>query len=174
MQSQNEKAKAEQEQQKEALLSQLLINNSTTTQREFIIEERRQKQKTRPPHSSFFEQPVDKESVGGDSTADKEPEPKIKVSAATADVFSALFDKSQARGSINWDAFQSAFAELDFTVMPRFGSIYTFYPPESMGLKKSFTVHRPHQSRIEGHLITSLAVRLTRAFGWGSDTFEIK
>jgi hypothetical protein len=88
-------------------------------------------------------------------------------------VFATLFDKSKSRGTVGWDAFEAAMADLEFSIFPKLGSVYTFCPPESMGAKKSFTIHRPHQSRIEGYMIPIVARRLRRVFGWGEKTFEV-
>ncbi|KAK3939513.1 ipa protein [Diplogelasinospora grovesii] len=99
------------------------------------------------------------------------PPPKqiFKVSPSTAAVFSTLLAKSpqsqRGRGSVTWQAFESAMADLGFSVVPKFGSVYTFLPPQSMNADRSLTVHRPHQSRIEGHLVPVFAQRLRRVYG---------
>ncbi|KAJ4287917.1 hypothetical protein N0V88_007537 [Collariella sp. IMI 366227] len=76
------------------------------------------------------------------------PTKAFNVSSSTAAVFSVIFSLSPTR-SVSWKAFQSAMAELGFSVMPKFGCIYTFLPPENMHAKRSFTVHRPYRGRIE-------------------------
>ncbi|KAG7293536.1 hypothetical protein NEMBOFW57_003588 [Staphylotrichum longicolle] len=94
--------------------------------------------------------------------AEEAPPPQtFKVSPSTAGVFSALFDKTQSRGSVNWVDFEGAMAELGFSVLPKFGSVYTFLPPKSMGTG-SVTLHRPHKSRIEGYSLLIFARRLKR------------
>ncbi|KAK4150048.1 ipa protein [Chaetomidium leptoderma] len=138
--------------------------------REKRVEERRQKEKTRPAHSSVYEITPAAAQPG------KEPSPSskiLKVSSSTAKMFSILFDKSLARGSVNWVDFEAAMADMGFSIMPKFGSVYTFLPPESLGVNKSFTVHRPHKSRIEGYMIPILSRRLKRVYGWGEGTFEV-
>ncbi|PKS05935.1 hypothetical protein jhhlp_007768 [Lomentospora prolificans] len=143
---------------------------------EIIAEQRRQKEKvkTRPPHSSVYEIAPQPESapVIKDSTESR-PSQRVKVSSSTADVFMTLFEKSKSRGSVNWTAFESAMVELGFSVFPKFGSVYTFSPPESLGFKRSLTIHRPHQSRIEGYLLPIFARRLKRVYGWTEKTFEV-
>ncbi|KAF5557174.1 hypothetical protein FPHYL_7763 [Fusarium phyllophilum] len=133
------------------------------------IETRRQKEKTRPEHSSVYAI-----APTTDSTEEKEvvtlTQP-LKVSSSTAEVFSTLFDKTQSRGSVSWSSFEAAMSELGFSVLPRFGSVYTFRPSEDMDIKRPVSIHRPHQSQIEGYLILILARRLNRAYGWSEDSF---
>ncbi|KAI0203362.1 hypothetical protein F4808DRAFT_467419 [Astrocystis sublimbata] len=132
-------------------------------------QERRQKEKTRPQQSSKYE--ISFANFEAIATAPA-PSP-FKVKAATAEVFWTLFGKAEARGSIPWANFEAAMAELKFSVIPKFGSVYTFYPTESMFLGKSVTFHRPHGPRIEGHLLLEFAQRLNRLYGWGKDTFQV-
>ncbi|KAK4213483.1 ipa protein [Rhypophila decipiens] len=139
---------------------------------EVRVQQRRQKEKTRPTQASFFEIAPTKTKLVTDELAALSLQ-TFKVSAATAGVFSTLFDKSQARGSVPWTSFESALAELKFSVIPKFGSVYTFYPPETLAVNKSFTVHRPHKSRIEGYLLPIFAKRLNRLYGWGEKTFVV-
>ncbi|KAJ2978078.1 hypothetical protein NUW58_g7610 [Xylaria curta] len=102
------------------------------------------------------------------------PPPKpIRVKPATAEVFSTLFDKAEARGSVPWVNFEAALAELGFSVIPKFGSVFTFFPPDDMSIQKPITLHRPHKSRIEGHLLLIFARRLNRLYGWKQETFQI-
>ncbi|KAM7198392.1 hypothetical protein V8F20_006153 [Naviculisporaceae sp. PSN 640] len=135
------------------------------------VEPRREKLKTRAWDQHITETgPPTTEPV----TTEEEqalPPQTFKVSAATAEVFSKLFDKTKARSSISWTSFEAAFAELKFTVVPKFGSVFTFYPPGTMAVNKSLTVHRPHKSHIEGYHIPMFAGRLKRLYGWGEETF---
>ena len=64
-------------------------------------------------------------------------------------------------------------ADLGFSVLPKSGSVYTFFPSESMAVGKSFTTHRPHQSDIEGFAVLRLAKRLETVYGWDENTFEL-
>ncbi|KAI1042273.1 hypothetical protein LB505_002998 [Fusarium chuoi] len=133
------------------------------------IETRRQKEKTRPEHSSVYAI-----TPSTDSLEHKEatkPSQPVKVSSSTAEVFATLFNKTQSRGSVNWSSFEAAMSELGFSVLPRFGSVYTFRPSEDMHIKRPVSIHRPHQSQIEGYLILILARRLNRAYGWSEDSF---
>ncbi|OAA44734.1 ipa protein [Cordyceps fumosorosea ARSEF 2679] len=135
------------------------------------VEQRKQKEKTRPPHSSAYEfSPV--EGMPGTEIPTQSTQ-TFNVSFSTAEVFRTLFTKSVSRGSINWSAFEAAMSELGFSVIPKFGSVYTFSPPDTMAVKKSFTAHRPHQSKIEGRVIFIFAQRLRRVYGWGESTFEV-
>ncbi|KAM0249261.1 hypothetical protein ACHAP5_002913 [Fusarium lateritium] len=133
------------------------------------IESRRQKEKTRPSHSSIYAITPTTDSPEKEAAPPAEP---IKVNAATAEVFATLFDKTQSRGSVSWTSFEAAMSELGFSVLPRFGSVYTFRPSESMAAQRPVSIHRPHQSQIEGYLILILARRLSRAYGWSEASFE--
>jgi len=135
------------------------------------LEERRQKEKTRPTNSSVYDiapQPV------AHGTEDPVLQPQtLKVSTATAEVFTTLFAKSLARGSVNWTAFESAMVNIGFSVVPKFGSVYAFLPPDTLVAKKPLTLHRPHGSRIEGYMIPIVARRLKKVYGWDETTFEV-
>jgi hypothetical protein len=135
------------------------------------VEQRKQKEKTRPFHSSTYEIVPHEETHGTEEPAP--PPNTFKVDSSTAEVFSKLFTKSQSRGSVSWTAFEAAMVGLGFSVLPKFGSVYTFLPPDTMAAKKSFTAHRPHKSRIEGYVIPIFARRLKRLYGWGEQTFEV-
>lgn len=137
-----------------------------------LVEQRREKEKTRPAHSSVYE--ITSASPTTTAKGDIDPQPeKIKVKASTAEVFSTLFSKSESRGSVSWAAFEAAMADLGFSVLPKFGSVYTFCPPASLQAKKSLTLHRPHKSNIEGWLIPTFARRLNRVYGWDEDTLVV-
>jgi hypothetical protein len=105
--------------------------------REKRVEQRKQKEKTRPSHSSIFEivaTPEEEEPL-------EEQQPTIfKVRASTAEVFSTLFAKAESRGSVSWTAFLSAMTDLGFSVQPRTGSVYTFFPPKDMHAGNSLTL----------------------------------
>lgn len=135
------------------------------------LEERKQKDKTRPSNSAAYEI-VPRPDTSIQQESDASPQ-IIKVCSSTAEAFSNLFQKSQSRGPVSWDAFQAAMAELGFSVLPKYGSVYTFFPPGSMEVKNSVTLHRPHKSRIEGYKSLSIARRLKRLYGWGEQTFQV-
>jgi hypothetical protein len=136
---------------------------------EVRIEQRRQKDKTRPTHSSVYDIVPPKTPT---KAAIPEPSKVLKVKQATFGVFSTLFSKAQSRGSVTWAAFEAAMADLKFSVIPKTGSVFTFLPPKHLELEKSLTLHRPHQSRIEGHKLLIYATRLQRVYGWGEQSFE--
>ncbi|KAH7149980.1 hypothetical protein B0J13DRAFT_583377 [Dactylonectria estremocensis] len=147
-----------------------LIPRSVPQLQEERVEQRRQKEKTRPSHSSAHELAPELTS----STEDEPTPPSqtFKVGSLTAEVFSTLFDKSQARDSVHWAEFVTAMVDLGFSVLPRYGSIYTFLLPDSRDVKKSLTLHRPHESRTEKYLILMIPRRFKRVYGWGEHTFE--
>jgi hypothetical protein len=138
---------------------------------EVRVQQRRQKDKTRPAHSSIYDitpitaTPTQPETI--------ETSPIFKVKQATVDIFSVLFSKSGSRGSITWAAFEAAMADLKFSVIPKFGSVFTFLPPPDMVVQKSLTLHRPHQSRIEGYKLLIFASRLKQVYGWEGHFFEV-
>lgn len=66
---------------------------------EVLIQQRRLKERTRPTHSSIFDiGPPQQDST---ILAALESPQVFKVSPATADVFSTMFDKTEARGSVS-------------------------------------------------------------------------
>ncbi|KAL2809126.1 hypothetical protein BJX63DRAFT_435437 [Aspergillus granulosus] len=135
----------------------------------FIVEQRRKKTKTRPANSSVYSiVPTEEASTETESI---EPTPVHKVKQTTFDVFTALFSKGESQAPVTWAAFQSAMADLKFSVVPRFGSIFTFIPPKDFSPPKSFTIHRPHQSRIEGYKLLYFAKRLKRIYRWDEASF---
>jgi hypothetical protein len=149
----------------------VIVPLETTSQDpEERIESRRQKEKTRPSHSSVYAITPTTEPLPEKESAP--PAGPIKVSSTTAEVFATLFDKTQSRGSVSWTSFEAAMTELGFSVLPRFGSVYTFRPSESIAAQRPVSIHRPHQSQIEGYLILILARRLNRAYGWSESSFE--
>ncbi|KAI0399402.1 hypothetical protein F4802DRAFT_612205 [Xylaria palmicola] len=140
---------------------------------EVRVQERRQKEKTRPAHSSVYDiVPSDSNANAVTPASPKSPEP-FKVKVSTAEIFSTLFDRKESRGPVSWANFEAALAELGFSVVPKSGSAYTFFPPKSMAIQKPFTVHRPHGPHIEGHTLLMFSRRLNETYGWDKDTFEI-
>jgi hypothetical protein len=133
------------------------------------VEQRRVKEKTRS--ASQPEAEVNPHIPENENTT-KEPQP-IKVDRHTFEVFTTLFSKSDARGSVNWAAFESAMSKLEFSVVPKYGSVYTFFPPDGMVPSTPLTVHRPHQSKLEGFKITYMAKDLHRVYGWTERSFEL-
>lgn len=142
-----------------------------TKSTELRVQQRRQKGKTRPTHSSIYESVRATETSGKEGTAP--PTQTFKIDPSTAGVFTRLFAKSQARGSVGWESFGTAMAKLGFSVLPRYGSVCTFFQPDNMTVRKLFIIHRPHQSRIEGYRTLISARRLKRMYGWNERTFQV-
>ncbi|KAF7587682.1 hypothetical protein BBP40_006867 [Aspergillus hancockii] len=135
----------------------------------FKIEEHKQKAKTRPQHSSDHSIVI---TTLPAAELESEPPSKLfKVKSTTFEVFSTFFSKSKARGSVNWSASEAAMVDMGFSVIPKFGSIYTFSPVKNSDFRNSITVHRPHESRIEGYRLLIFARRLKRKFGWEETSF---
>ncbi len=135
--------------------------------REERIEQRGRKEKIRPAHSSVYE--LTPTTAALPDT--EESAPSLKVKASAAEVFSTMFDKTRSRGAVDWVDFVAAMVDLGFSVLPKFGSVYMFFPPESMSVKRSITVHRPHKSEIEEYKLLILSRNLKRVYGWGDKTF---
>jgi hypothetical protein len=143
-------------------------NSGTRTQ------ERRQKEKMRPAHSAIYD-------IAPQAAATLESHPNeasaasrhmFKVKESTSSVFSTLLSRSSAaRGSIAWDAFAAAMADVGFGVIPKFGSVFTFSPSEKVPVHRDMTVHRLHGPRIEGWKLLQISQRLKRVFGWDQETF---
>jgi hypothetical protein len=134
------------------------------------VEQRKQKEKTRPSHSSIYDIVTPKPSPQEPASLPR----TFKIDQSTAEIFARLFSRSESRGPVAWAAFADAMAKLGFSISPKYGSVYTFYPPDSMTAKKSFTVHRPHQSKMEGYRVLTVARRLRSLYGWSEETFQVK
>lgn len=135
------------------------------------FEQRKEKAKTRPPHSTVFS--IIPETQPPAQEVDTVPSQTFTVKQSTFDVFSTLFSSSESRGSVKWTAFEAAMADMGFSVLPSFGSVFTFVSPDNAAVRKSITFHRPHHSRIEGFRLLGFAKRLTRRFGWTEESFKM-
>ncbi|KAI1085408.1 hypothetical protein F5B20DRAFT_2517 [Whalleya microplaca] len=142
---------------------------------EVQVEQRKLKEKTRPVHSSIYEitSSAQKSALNDPEAIQPPPPSSFKVKSSTAEVFSTLFSRSESRGSVPWVNFESAMADLGFSVIPKFGSVYTFFPPKTMPVQRPVTLHRPHRSRIDGYLVLTFARRLRRVYGWIDQTFQV-
>lgn len=127
------------------------------------------KAKTRPVHSSVTD--VQPEPAKPAEPVTAEPVPVFKVKASTLKLFSALFSKVKSSRSITWAAFEAAMVDVGFSVIPKFGSVFTFLPPQEVKPNRAFTIHRPHLSEIEGYKLLYFANRLKRAYGWDTESF---
>lgn len=135
------------------------------------FEQRKEKAKTRPPHSTVFS--IIPETKPPAQETNTVPSQTYNVKQSTFDVFSTLFSSSESRGSVKWTAFEAAMADMGFSVLPSFGSVFTFVSPDGAAVRKSITFHRPHHSRIEGFRLLGFAKRLTRRFGWTEESFKL-
>jgi hypothetical protein len=138
-----------------------------------IQQQRKEKEKTRPAHSAIYDitpqaaMPIDEQVLSCQET--------LEVKASTLAVFSLMLSRSSAaRGSVTWDAFAAAMTDVGFSVIPKVGSIYTFIAPEKLAVQRNLTVHRPHQSRIEGPRLLIYSRRLKRVYGWEESNFEAR
>jgi len=138
------------------------------------IQQRRQKEKTRPAHSSLYEiTPQAKTATSSDEETSR-IHGTFKVKPSAFAVFSSLLSRSAAtHGPVNWNAFTAAMADLGFSVIPKFVSIYTFGPPEKVTVQRDLTLHRPHQSITEGWRLLVVSRRLKRVYGWDETAFVL-
>ena len=137
----------------------------------FVIQQRREKEKTRPAHSSFWDVAPQLESTI--RVPESGPPRAFSVKRSTFAVFSTIFSKEEDQGSVSWSSFVSAMTDLQFSVVPNSGSIFTFVPPVGDEFnQRRLTVHRPHGSRLEGYKLRFFARRLSRVYGWGKASFQ--
>jgi hypothetical protein len=139
------------------------------------VQERSQKEKPRPAHSSVYEiVPQAAIPISFDERL-RRPQETFEVKASTFAVFSSLLTTSlAARGSVSWNAFVAAMTDLGFSVVPKVGSIYTFVPSAKVAVQRDLTLHRPHQSCIEGSRLMIYSRRLKRVYGWDDSTFIVR
>ena len=67
------------------------------------------------------------------------------------------------KSSVSWTSFEAAMADLRFSVTPKGVSVFTFNPPASMN-SRTFTLHGPHASEIEGYKLPVLVRRRQRVY----------
>lgn len=137
------------------------------------IQERREKEKTRPAHSSVYEATTAAQSSIATNAETSRPPEQFKVKQSTFKVFSTLFSPSNHSGSVHWIDFVAAMGDLGFSIIPKYGSVYTFLPPQSIPNQRPLTLHRPHQSQIEGYKLLKFKRRLKMVYFWGADTFVL-
>lgn len=94
----------------------------------------------------------------------------FKVKSSTAEFFWTL----KARSSTSWKSFETAMADLGFSIMRnKGGSSVAFVPSEDLPQLRPVTIHAPHHFQIEGYRSLMLSRRLTRAYGWDENTFQV-
>jgi len=138
---------------------------------ELRIQQRGQKEKTRPARSFTHETtPQTATATSGEQPALSQQ--TFKVRPSTFSVFPSLLSRSPvARGPVGWNAFAAAMTDLGFSVVPKVGSIYTFIPLKDVAVQRDLTLHRPHQSFIEGPRLLVYSRRLKQVYGWDDSTF---
>lgn len=137
------------------------------------VQTRREKEKTRPAHSSVYEMTTSAQSSATAAAETSQSPESFKIKRSTFSVFSALLSSSETSGSVHWTDFEAAMGDLGFSILPKYGSVYTFLPPQGISSQRSLTLHRPHSSHIEGHKLMFYARRLKRVYGWRADTFQL-
>lgn len=58
-------------------------------------------------------------------------------------------------------------------MMPNFGWMVTFFPPQEVGTQKTIVFHQPHLSQLARFRLLAFARRLRRRFGWSEKLFEV-
>lgn len=99
---------------------------------------------------------------------------ELLVTPNTMGTMTALFSRSQSLGAIPWTSFESAMADLGFSILPRGGSVYTYTPPSSLPKAAQITIHRPHGAKLEGYRLQRLAHRLRTKYSWTTESFKIR
>lgn len=164
----------EQQQAKASELNVEYVTPTAPESPESHIQQRKQKEKTRPTQSPTYKITPQTSEVALEDGQPTQPKQTFQVKASTAAVFASLLSRSSAaRGSVRWDAFVAAMTELGFSVIPKMGSIFTFAPSEKMQVQRDLTLHRPHQSSIEGPRLLVYSRRLKRVYGWDESTFVV-
>jgi hypothetical protein len=117
----------------------------------------------------------------------KEPSPAplihttniISVSNRAYAIFSVLFhdpynNNKQLPGEIAWTDFLHALSSAGFSIEKQTGSAWLFVPAPTIG-PSPIIFHEPHpSSKIPIHIARRHGRRLTRTYGWNSDTFVVQ
>jgi hypothetical protein len=73
-------------------------------------------------------------------------------------------------GQVPWSEFLHALSNIGYAIEKQYGSAWLFTPPD-VGLRP-IIFHEPHPSgKISIHIARRMGRRLTRTYGWTSDTF---
>lgn len=83
--------------------------------------------------------------------------PQIPVKRSAPEVFRIVFPSSGFVGSVSWYDFENAMEDAGFTIKRNGGSMVKFC--DRSGLDP-LTMHSPHHSRIEGHMLRVVSGRL--------------
>lgn len=138
---------------------------------DILIQKRRQKEKNQ--FTDIFPYDLTQDNIESAQAGTVELPRVFKVNKNTAQVFSTMFAKSEARGSVSCNSFETAMVDLGFSVIPKFGSVYTFSPVgKDVGHEESITFHRLHKPEIEGWKLVVFASRLKRVYGWNEQSFK--
>ncbi|KAH7353912.1 hypothetical protein B0T11DRAFT_312366 [Plectosphaerella cucumerina] len=124
--------------------------------------EKHPKIKTRPaqpPSTTQTEMRRDDEDIVMKDKASAE----MLVTTNTMGTMTALFSR-----------FESAMADLGFSILPRGGSVYTYTPPSSFSKAGQTTIHRPHGAKLERYRLQRLAHRLRTRYGWTTQSFKVR
>lgn len=139
------------------------------------VQNRRIKEKTRPDQSSLHRIFADNNPAAPNEEEVLPIQQPLEVKPSSFEVFQVLLARnSESRGSVAWSAFVAAMVDLGFAVIPKFGSVYTFHPPKDVAVQRDLTLHRPHESHIEGWKLLYVAQRLKRVYGRSESTFRLQ
>ncbi|CAJ2502979.1 Uu.00g103730.m01.CDS01 [Anthostomella pinea] len=104
-------------------------------------------------------------------------QPVLKVSKRALKVFRKLFFQpsvSDEPGEIEWKEFLHAMVSAGFTAVKLYGSVWHFQPL-GLDVNRSIQFHEPHDhgSKITYTEARRFGRRLSRAYGWQGDTFQL-
>lgn len=132
------------------------------------------KRKTRRLHLAIAESFIPDEPDKTDLLEVVELYQIIMTDKYTVEMLSKMVHKTISRSPMDWVDFEAGLAKLEFMVLPRIGSIYTFYPPNTMDIQTPLVVHRSHQSWIEGYRSLNFARGLNKLYDWCEATFQVE
>ncbi|KAI1267534.1 hypothetical protein F5Y18DRAFT_443284 [Xylariaceae sp. FL1019] len=145
-----------------------LSNDNPDLSPVYQFKDKAPKVKTRPEQSTISELTVDnQEEEPTEALSITPPVPRL-VKASTAEVFTYLFDKSEARPSFLWQRFVDAMKDVGFSVKKKDGSRVKFTPTMDFSTK-SLTIHK--KEVIGAKVQNNYARTLKEAYNWNKDTF---
>lgn len=114
---------------------------------ELRIQQPRQKDKTRLPRFSNYNL-IPQITTTEPAVASCEATDNIQTQVRRLCHIKTIFSKAQGQGagSITWAPFESVMADLQFSVMRKYGSVYNLYPSKKLaGMEgqRPITLHRP-------------------------------
>ena len=133
--------------------------------------------KTKPKTKGVAKALEAKETLLETPSEQPDDQPAQKVDKRALKVFSTLFhtpNQNDKPGEIPWQDFLHAMSSVGFALQKLYGSIWQFTPTK-LDVERSIQFHEPHPGvKIQFKIARRMGRRLTRAYGWHSDTFVLK